>query len=467
MDKEQTTVPVVETPRQSNQEGKHEHKQRAKKLILTALRWGIAVAGIAFVISKMSLHDRAELLDSHNIPVTVTLKQPPVDNFSTVDVVSPAAYAGVHNRSELVNKPDLKTVTLPDGKSARLLAVRLSDDLKTASGLLVQDDAKSDGRWISPDQVKDGYVIHTPYPLIDAGINGMVAKADRRYLLAAVLIFPLTYLITSYRWDLLLKVLEIKMRLSRAFVLNMVGAFYNTFLPGSTGGDLLKAYYAGQLTPHRTRAWMSVLVDRVLGLLALVILGGVSASTQWHVPACRKVALASAAIIGGTTLCLVIFYVPLLRKITGLDFILKRLPMQRHVLAAVEAMELYRKRPWTGIWSLVVSIPVHITVVTSAMLAGMAFGILKDHWEYYWVAVPVIVLSGSIPISPQGVGVMEGFAILLLRPEGATIAQAFALTMSIRVVQILWNLTGGIFVLKGGFHALTEDEQHTLDADAP
>jgi len=416
-------------------------------------------------VSKMSLHDRAELLDSHNIPVTVTLKQPPGDNFSTVDVVSPAAYAGIHGRSELVNKPDLKTVTLLDGKTVRLLAVRLSDDLRTPRALLVQDDGSSDGRWIAPDALQDGYVIHTPYPLIDAGINGMVAKASPRYLLAALLIFPLTYLITSYRWDLLLRVLEINMTLSRAFVLNMVGAFYNTFMPGSTGGDLLKAYYASKLTPHRTRAVMSVLVDRVLGLLALVILGGVSAATQWHVPACRKVALASSAIIGGTALSLIIFYTPILRKLTGLDFILKRLPMQKHVLSAVEAMELYRKRPLTGIWSLIVSIPVHITVVMSAMLAGLAFGILRNHWEYYWVAVPVIVLSGSIPISPQGVGVMEGFAILLLRPEGATIAQAFALTMSIRVVQILWNLTGGVFVLRGGFHALTEEEQHTLDGD--
>jgi uncharacterized membrane protein YbhN (UPF0104 family) len=117
------------------------------------------------------------------------------------------------------------------------------------------------------------------------------------------------------------------------------------------------------------------------------------------------------------------------------------------------------------LWSLIISLPVHGTVVVSAMLAGLAFGILRDHWEYYWVAVPVIVLSGSIPISPQGVGVMEGFAILLLRPEGATIAQAFALTMSIRVVQILWNLTGGLFVLRGGFHAPTEQEQHSMDTD--
>jgi uncharacterized protein (TIRG00374 family) len=438
-------------------------KQNLKKWILTLLRWGIAVAGIAFVVSKISLHDRAELLDSHNIPVTVTLTSPPPEHFESIVVASPSAYAGLHPRSELVNKPDLKTVTLLDGKTPKLLAVRLSEDLKTPLALLVQDDASADGRWIKPEEVKGGYIIHTPYPLIDAGVNGMVAKANRGYLLGALLIFPLTYLLTSYRWDLLLKVLEIRMNLSRAFVLNMVGAFYNTFMPGSTGGDLLKAYYASKLTPHRTRAVMSVLVDRVEGLLALVLLGGVSAATQWHVPACRKVALASAAILGGTALGLIVFYTPILRKLSGLDFILKKLPMQHHVQSAVEAMELYRKRPWTSVWSLIVSIPVHGTVVCSAMLAGLAFGILRDHWEYYWVAVPVIVLSGSIPVSPQGVGVMEGFAILLLRPEGATIAQAFALTMCIRVVQILWNLTGGIFVLRGGFHAPTADEKHSMD----
>jgi hypothetical protein len=39
--------------------------------------------------------------------------------------------------------------------------------------------------------------------------------------------------------------------------------------------------------------------------------------------------------------------------------------------------------------------------------------------------------------------------------------------MSIRIVQILWNLTGGLFVLRGGFHAPTEKEQHTMDTDLP
>ena len=60
---------------------------------------------------------------------------------------------------------------------------------------------------------------------------------------------------------------------------------------------------------------------------------------------------------------------------------------------------------------------------------------------------------------------MEFFAIMLTRRYGCTVSQAFALTMSIRIVQILWNLLGGIFVLRGGFHVPTEQEQEDLETD--
>jgi hypothetical protein len=55
---------------------------------------------------------------------------------------------------------------------------------------------------------------------------------------------------------------------------------------------------------------------------------------------------------------------------------------------------------------------------------------------------------------------------VLTRRYGCTVSQAFALTMSIRIVQILWNLVGGLFVLRGGFHVPTEQEQESLETDA-
>ena len=46
--------------------------------------------------------------------------------------------------------------------------------------------------------------------------------------------------------------------------------FFNAFLLGSTGGDLLKAYYAARETHHKkTEAVVTVFVDRIIGLFSV------------------------------------------------------------------------------------------------------------------------------------------------------------------------------------------------------
>jgi len=369
--------------------------------------------------------------------------------------------------SALVNEADRSEVTLrlADGQQVRpLLAVDLTHDLKTVQRVLVEDPQTQKGEWHDASRVVGGYDVRVPYPLIQSGLGHMLQKSDPLFLWAAVLIFPLTFLITAMRWHALLLVVDVPLGAAKAFVINMVGGFYNTFMPGSTGGDVLKAYYAAKNTHFRTRAVMSVIVDRAIGLVALIILGGTMAAAQWREPACRQIAIGAAGMLGALVVGLLVFYTAALRRATGLDFVMRRLPMQRQVTKAVETMEMYRRRPWVVLGALAGSFPVHVTVVLSAMFSGLAFDLpLKP--QHYFVIVPVVVLAGSIPISPQGAGVMEFFAILLTRTYGCTVAQAFALAMSIRIVQIVWNLSGGIFVLRGGYHAPTRKEQAEQEAE--
>ena len=455
---------------------KPKKKKGAKHWALFCLRWAVAVVGVWLVVKNMTIRNQAlVILDNQtNRPVMVSLKSGATEGSAIFEAIDPADSNHVIPvpAKNVLNAPDTKKVDLViDGvtKSVALLGLDLGGNLElgaTPRRLLVADDARTGpAEWI-PASEAPAYKVHVPYPLVQVGLESLVKEAHPGLLWAALLVFPITFLITSYRWHELLKALDIHIGQSKAFVINMVGCFYNTFLPGSTGGDAFKAYYASKQTPHRTWAVMSVLVDRAVGLLALIIVGGVTASLQWQIPACRKVAMGAALICACVAIGFTIFYNPLLHRISGLDFFLKKLPMQKQVRGAVDAMQQYGKRPGLAIWSLVVSFPVHGAVVSSAMFAGMAFG-LPLHWEYYWVAVPVIVLAGAIPISPQGAGVMEGFAVLLTRSQGVTVSQAFALTMSIRMVQILWNLTGGIFVLRGGFHAPNDDEQKELDSIPP
>ena len=455
-------------------------KQRIKRWLTFAVRWGIAIAGITLVLWNISVYDRVQVLDpaTNTVQKLRVLGSPGEADTSYTVLPDDGGDPRTVGRDELWVRPDRKHVRVRLGdrvEKVRLLAVRPGEDTgagRSVRELVVEDPEggggflRGPGRGIVVDRSRvvgeERLTANSPY--VEVGIKRLVGEADKAYLLAAILIMPLSYVLTSIRWHLLLDSLGIRLTFVRSLVLNLVGAFYNAFMPGTTGGDLVKAYYAAKQTDLRTRAVLSVLIDRIIGLMALILVGGVMAAYQWHIPDCRRVAVASGVITGSVLLGLIVFYSRRLRRWTGLDFVLKRLPMQRQVQKAVAAMEMYRARPMPLVVALLLSFPVHITAILSATFAGRAFD-LPIPMFYYWVVVPVVALAGAIPISPQGAGVMEFFTIELTRAYHVTIAQAFVLTMSIRLVQILWNLVAGVFVLRGGYHAPNQTEQEELEGD--
>lgn len=453
--------------------------KRAVKVFRFVLRWTIAVVGVVWVISQIHLDDRVRVLDEQNIPFEAVLDRAPEGEASSQFEYRDPATGQIKTvgRDRLVSSPDRKTVKLV-GKDqpVPLLGVVLARHTKTPTveRLLVQDAGTQRGVFVPPDATSD-YELDVPNPLIERGAATMVREADGKLLLASVAVLPLTYIFTTFRWQRLLAALGIVLPLSRTFVLNMVGCFYSTFMPGSTGGDVLKAYYAAKAAPsRRTGAVMSVIVDRGLGLLALIMLGGVMAAIQYAMApdksdrvarACLHVSIIAVALLGATLAASVVIYWRGLRHTLGLNLLLTRLPMQPRIQKIVDVVRLYRQRPLLIVWAIFFTLPVHATVVVSAMLAGNAFGLPISN-AYYFTVVPVVVLVGAIPISPQGVGVMEAFAFYLTKQQGATVNQALALTMSIRLVQMFWNLSGGLFVLRGGYHTPTEKEQAELEAES-
>ncbi|HEX4054658.1 MAG TPA: lysylphosphatidylglycerol synthase transmembrane domain-containing protein [Tepidisphaeraceae bacterium] len=445
-------------------------KKRVLKIAKEFVRWTIAVVGIWWVISQMSWHDHVwgflpgETMPRKNLVVTDPLAKENSAFYHVIDPRTGKIIAIPHG--EVVNEPDRPNLRVTGENGMKyVVGLDLSANLKSVNGLWVADKPTGPVATWAPASDYPSYQITVPHPRVQIGVLRMVREADLYFILAALAVFPVTIVITSLRWHELLKAVDIRLRLSRTFVLNMVGMFYNTIMPtGSTGGDVFKAYYVARQTHHRTRAVMSVLVDRAVGLVALIILGGTMAALQAQIPRCRQVALASAAIIAVVILSMIVFYVPVLRRISGLEFIISKLPMQRQVHKAIETMHIYGHRPRLVLAALVISFPVHITVIIAAELCGVAFGLHISPF-YYWMAVPVIVLASAIPISPQGAGVMEYFAIKLLEPQGVTVGLAFALTMSIRLTQIFWNLVGGIFVFRGGYHVPTQVEQKQAEEE--
>ena len=102
------------------------------------------------------------------------------------------------------------------------------------------------------------------------------------YLMLATVLYVGIIVGQYIRWWMLVQALGLPFRLRDAFRLGMVGTFYNTFLPGSIGGDIMKAYFIAKGEPQRKAAAVATVVaDRLLGLFGLLLFGGAVGGSFW------------------------------------------------------------------------------------------------------------------------------------------------------------------------------------------
>ena len=76
-------------------------------------------------------------------------------------------------------------------------------------------------------------------------------------------------LATFVRWYLLVRAQDLPFTMRDAMRLGLVGYFFNTFLPGAVGGDLVKAAYLAREQSRRAVAISTLILDRVIGLAGL------------------------------------------------------------------------------------------------------------------------------------------------------------------------------------------------------
>jgi uncharacterized protein (TIRG00374 family) len=111
----------------------------------------------------------------------------------------------------------------------------------------------------------------------------IVRTVDVWWLTAGFLCFVPTLLIVSWRWRMLLRVHGVRLRFWRVFELTMIGQFFSAFLLGTTGGDVVKIFYVARAVPLRRAAVsFTVVVDRVIGLVAMLLFGVVLSIPHLH-----------------------------------------------------------------------------------------------------------------------------------------------------------------------------------------
>ena len=270
-------------------------------------------------------------------------------------------------------------------------------------------------------------------------------------LLASFGCMGLTLLLGVVRWRRVLSVQGLGLAFGRAAEISLVAHFFNSFLLGSTGGDLMKAYYAARETHHlKTEAVVTVVIDRLIGLVSMLFF------------ACLMMLPNRALILAHPRLGALALFILLMMLacglITGLAFWgglsrrwpqartwLKRLPRGDLLERSLDSCRRFGRRPGFLVQALALSMGLNIASVLQVMCLawGMRLGVSPLAW---CVIVPIIICISALPITPSGLGVRENLYVLMLAAPEIHVAATQALSLSLLAYagSLLWSLLGGL-----------------------
>lgn len=278
-------------------------------------------------------------------------------------------------------------------------------------------------------------------------------QANRWWLLAGFVTYGLVEFLSGIRWQLLLRVQGVVLSWARLFQLVIIGVFFNFFIPGGTGGDVVKVFYLLKETPgQRTRALLSVLVDRLIGFVALIAIAGVIIAAQWHwlrsSPAAVKYLWIALAILGSLLAGLGVSFL-----LTGLGLIHKlpaRLPGRDKLAGLALAYNLYGRAWKPTVASFVLSVIAHFGHFAVFFCAASSFGATSriPTFGEFCSIMPIVDTITCVPISLGGLGVRENlFQIFLGDLCGVSQAVAALMATTGYSLVLAWGLLGGVLYL--------------------
>lgn len=272
-------------------------------------------------------------------------------------------------------------------------------------------------------------------------------------LLVAFAFLGTSALLCTARWLILVKGQGLMLSFKDLFSLNMIGNFFNTFMPGSVGGDVIKAWYiAGKEPRNRTKAVFTVLLDRVIGLSVIIFYaaGTLIFFSQWlslhsemHAVA---IALWSFSIAFGV-FSFVFFFKGFWKTRFSQSF-LSFFSRSQKVSNLIEAAFRYQEQAKQLAIAFILSAISFLMTIYFHSNQGSQLNVPLDLKQYF-VIVPLAATASAIPLLPGGLGTGQIAFFTLFRWMGIENPElGGTLCTLIQIYSILFNCLGYFFYLK-------------------
>jgi glycosyltransferase 2 family protein len=288
------------------------------------------------------------------------------------------------------------------------------------------------------------WVFHDPNQRAKMAIA--LQTADYRWVCVGVLAYLVVEIAAAVRWQILLRVQKIHLSIPRLSGLFLIGMFYNQFLPGGTGGDIIKSYLLLKETDKKAGALLAVVFDRLIGLVGLVVITVTLVSLRfdllWRTPQTvessispRQLLLLLLFLLGSSIAGLLTSFI-----VSGFNlfhWLPHKFPGREKLIEISAAYHLYARHWFATLLAFGASLVAHLATFTTFLCVAYAFHAGVKLIDFFAV-LPIERTITALPISFAGVGLREQILqVMLSNLCGVPVAVAKLIgTMSFLIIFI-------------------------------
>jgi len=259
-------------------------------------------------------------------------------------------------------------------------------------------------------------------------------------MVGAIILTVVGTMLSFVRWYFLVKAQGLPFTIFDGMRLGLIGTFFNFLIPGAVGGDLVKAALIAREQSQRLLAISTIVVDRIVGLLGLLLLTGLVAIVWWGAiqdnESLAELARWNLGLLGIALVALAVFLLwrwPL----EDLASRIRRIPKLGPPLASLaDAAASFQQTKGAVVASVLLSVLIQALFVASLILGGLSLWPEVPPLSSYLVAIPFGLLSTGIPVTPGGLGVAEVTLEALFSFIGAPASYALLMMLGFRLGQV-------------------------------
>jgi len=286
-------------------------------------------------------------------------------------------------------------------------------------------------------------------------VRDTLLQVNIGYYLISIVVQLIVILIGAKRWSFFIFHDNLKINFNMLLRINFMANFFNNVLPSSIGGDALRVFYIYKLGHGGAIAMSSVVIERIIGLSAMVGVASISLifvelGANWHnllkvlIQLLFFFIVTLILLVGWNKSYLILTDNKLVKKFKGNKLV-------QNLLKLVNKSHIYLRDYFLILKVFAASVVLHVVQILVFIFIGKSLGLEIDYM-YYFTMIPLLILVSSVPFTIGGLGVREVLIVFLFSMVGVSSEYSASVAILFLLTLILSSMPGLLFFMKTDNH---------------